>query len=130
IIFFSRLPEVKLSKEEKVEEANVYLQLIKKPTVILFFFGILMYVGTEQGTANWMSQLLAAYHGYDPQTTGAHAVALFWGLMAAGGVIGLGLVKLFDSRKVLVGFTTLAIVCLSLALFGGKSISLYAFPAI
>lgn len=130
VILFSRFPDVKLSEEEKVEEANVYLKLIKKPTVILFFFGIFAYVGTEQGVVNWISQFLSTYHGYDPQTTGAHAVALFWGLMAAGGVIGLGFIKLFDSRKVLIGFTSLAIVCLSVALFGGAKASLYAFPAI
>lgn len=130
VILFSRFPEVSLSKEEKVEEANVYWKLIKKPTVILFFFGILAYVGTEQGTANWMSQFLATYHGYDPQTTGARAVSRFWGFMAAGGVVGLGFVKLFDSRKVLIGATSFGIISLSVALFGGPKAALYAFPSI
>jgi fucose permease len=130
IIFFSRFPTIELSDEEKVEEANVYRQLIKRPTVILFFFGILAYVGTEQGVANWISEFLFRYHGYDPQTTGAHAVSWFWGLMAAGGIVGLGLVKLFDSRKVLIGFSCLAIICLSVALFGGATAALYAFPTI
>jgi FHS family L-fucose permease-like MFS transporter len=76
------------------------------------------YVGTEQGIANWISQFLQTYHGYNPQTTGAENVAYFWGLMTAGGVVGLLLLKVMDSRKVLIGFTVLALICLSLALFG------------
>jgi fucose permease len=70
------------------------------------------------------------YHGYDPQITGAREVAWFWGMMAAGGVVGLGLLKLFDGRKVLISFTTLAIAILSVALFGPATAALYAFPAI
>ena len=78
--------------------------LFKKRVVILFFIAMLCYVGTEQGVANWISQFLYTYHGYDPQKTGAETVAYFWGLMTAGGVLGLLLVKLMDSRKVLILF--------------------------
>jgi fucose permease len=48
--------------------------------------------------------------------------------MTAGGVIGLLLVKIMDSRKVLIIFTILALTCLTLALFGSSKISLWAFP--
>jgi FHS family L-fucose permease-like MFS transporter len=89
---------------------------------------MICYVGTEQGIANWMSQFLSVYHGYDPQITGAQSVAYFWGLMTAGGVIGLLLLKIIDSRKVLIGFTLLALLSLTFALFGSKNISLVAFP--
>ena len=130
IIGLSRFPTVELSEEERVEEANVYFRLIKNPIVILFFLGIIMYTGTEQGVANWISQFLHTYHGYDPQTTGATAVSRFWGLMAVGGVVGLGLLKIMDSRKVLIGFSVLALLSLSAALFGNAKTSLYAFPAI
>ncbi len=130
VIFFSRFPKVELSEDEQVEPVNVYIQLLKKPIVILFFFGIFMYVGTEQGVANWMSQFLQTYHGYDPQTTGAEEVSRFWGLMTAGGVLGLFLLKVMDSRKILISFTVLALVSLSVALFGSGSSALYAFPII
>lgn len=96
--------------------------------VVLFFMAIFTYVGTEQGIANWMSQYLSSYHQFDPQTTGARAVAYYWGLMTAGGVAGLLLIKVMDSRKVLIIFTLLAILCLSMALFGSANLSLYAFP--
>src|SRR4030095_1719332 len=75
-----------------------------------------------------MSQCLSTYHGYDPQTTGAKAVAYFWGLMTAGGVLGLVLLKIMDSRKVLIIFTALALVFLTAALFGSAKLSLIAFP--
>ncbi len=58
------------------------------------------------------------------------AVAYFWGLMTAGGVLGLVLLKIMDSRKVLIIFTVLALVCLTAALFGSAKISLIAFPAV
>ena len=91
---------------------------------------MMCYVGTEQGVANWISQFLSTYHGYDPQTTGAQDVAYFWGLMTAGGVVGLLLLKIMDSRKVLIIFSILALVCLSLALFASAAISLVAFPLV
>jgi FHS family L-fucose permease-like MFS transporter len=128
IILFSKFPKVELSNEEKAGALQTHIKLFKNPVVILYFIGIFCYVGTEQGIANWISQFLSTYHGYDPQTTGANAVAYFWGLMTAGGVLGLLLLKIMDQRKVLILFTLLALVCLSLALFGSAKISLVAFP--
>ena len=74
-----------------------------------------------------MSQFLFEYHHFDPQTTGADAVAYFWGLMLIGGLIGLVLLKLMDSRKLLISFTIPAMICLTLGLFGSAQVSLYAF---
>lgn len=127
IILFSKFPKVLLNKDEEVGPLQTHIILFKKPIVILFFIGIFCYVGTEQGINNWMSQFLSTYHGYDPQTTGAHAVANFWGLMMIGGIVGLFLLKIMDSRKVLIIFTILALVCLSLGLFASAGISMTAF---
>jgi len=128
VIAFSKFPKVELTSEEKAGAWETHLMLFKKRTVILFFVGMICYVGTEQGTANWMSQFLATYHGYDPQTTGAKAVAYFWGLMTAGGVLGLLLLKIMDSRKVLIIFTIIALGLLTAALFGSAKVSVIAFP--
>jgi FHS family L-fucose permease-like MFS transporter len=128
IIVSSRFPKVALSKEETVGPWRTHLLLFKKRVVILFFIAMFCYVGTEQGVANWISQFLSAYHHYDPETIGAHTVAYFWGLMTAGGVLGLLLLKFMDSRKVLILFSLLALLCLSLALFGPANVSLHAFP--
>lgn len=130
VILVSRFPRVILSQDEKAGALKVHLDLLKNPMVILFFIGIFCYVGTEQGVANWISQFLYEYHHYDPQTTGAKAVAYFWGLMTAGGVLGLFLLKIMDSRKVLILFTILAIISLSLGLFSGDQVALWAFPAV
>jgi FHS family L-fucose permease-like MFS transporter len=130
IILFSKFPKVELNTDEKAGALQTHIMLFKKPVVILFFIGIFCYVGTEQGVANWISQFLYTYHGYDPQTTGADAVAYFWGLMTAGGVIGLLLLKIMDQRKVLIIFTLLALVSLTLALYGSAKISLIAFPLV
>ncbi len=130
IILSSKFPKVELSKEEEVGAWQTHVMLFKKPVVLLFFVAMFCYVGTEQGVANWISQFLSTYHGYDPQTKGADAVAYFWGLMTAGGVVGLLLLKIMDSRKVLISFTILALICLSVALFGPARISLIAFPCV
>ena len=123
-----RFPVVVRKEDERAGAWAAHKALFGNRTVLLYFLGIFAYVGTEQGVANWISQFLKAYHGYDPQTVGAGRVALFWGLMTVGGVLGLALLKLVDSRKVLVGFTAAALVFLTLALFGPGPLALVMFP--
>ena len=51
----------------------------------------------------------------------SEAASLFWGLMTAGCFLGLVLLKLFDSRRVLVGFSAAAMIGLVvMALIGFK----------
>ncbi len=130
VIASARLPKVELKEDERAGAWETYKLLFKNKLVILYFLGIFAYVGTEQGVANWISKFLSTYHGFDPQTVGADAVSYFWGLMTAGCLLGLLLLKLLDSRKVLIGFSSAAIITLSIALFGSAKISLYAFPLI
>jgi fucose permease len=117
-----------LQEDEKAGSRESYLELFKNKYVVLFFLGIFCYVGTEQGISYWMSKFLSNYHGYDPDTTGADAVSYFWGLMTIGGILGLVLMKLFDSKKILRWFTILAILCVAAGLFAGDYIALWAFP--
>ncbi|MFT3750819.1 MAG: MFS transporter [Agriterribacter sp.] len=128
VVISFKLPKVELKSDEKAGALKAYLQMIKQPLVIAFFFGIFCYVGTEQVIANWMSQYLNVYYGYNPQTTGAKAVAYFWGLMTAGGVLGLLMVKIMDSRKVLIIFTFSAILALTAALLLSGKVALVALP--
>jgi len=130
VIAVTRFPQVELKEEEKTGALQTHLELLKNPIVLLFFLGIFCYVGTEQGVANWISEFLSTYHGYDPQTTGASTVSWFWGMMTAGTALGALLLKVFDSRRVLIGFSFGAILSLTLALFGSGPVALYAFPAV
>ena len=130
IIFISRIPEVERKAEEQVGALKTHLELLKNPTVVLFFLGIFTYVGLEQGVANWISEFLTKYHGYDPQTTGAKTVSVFWGLMTVGGVVGVVLLKLLDSKIVLVVFTIGAIISLTAALYMSGPVALIAFPLV
>ena len=75
-----------------------------------------------------MSKFLNTYHGFDPDTTGDDAVSYFWGLMTIGGIFGLVLMKLFDSKIILRWFTILAIICVAIGLAGSDQVSLWAFP--
>jgi fucose permease len=128
IVFIIKFPKVELKEDEKSERASTYLQLLKDPKVILFFLGIIAYVGTEQGLANWMSKFLNVYHDVDPEGAGASTISLFWGLMSIGCLIGLLLLKLVESRMVLKIFSLLSMISVALALFGNTQISLIAFP--
>jgi len=128
VIVFVKFPKVELQEDEKVGSKESYLELFKNKYVILYFLGIFAYVGTEQGISYWMSKFLSNYHGFDPNTTGADAVAYFWGLMTIGGILGLVLLKLLDSKIVMRWFTILAMISLVAGLFGDDQMSLWAFP--
>ncbi|MGN8070206.1 sugar MFS transporter [Mucilaginibacter sp. 22184] len=130
LLILTKFPKVELKEDEQVGSLQTHFDLFKQPIVILFLVAMFCYVGTEQGIANWISQFLKTYHDLDPQTKGADTVAYFWGLMTAGGILGLFLLKIMDSRKVLISFTILALVCLTSALFGPTSVALIAFPLV
>jgi len=127
LILFVSFPKVELNEDEKAGSKESYISLFKNKYVILYFLGIFAYVGTEQGISYWMSKFLQQYHGYDFETVGADAVAYFWGLMTIGGILGLILLKILDSKIVLKIFTIIAIASLVLALYGPAEISLYSF---
>jgi FHS family L-fucose permease-like MFS transporter len=128
VIMIVKFPKVILRDDEKVGTRSSFVELIQNKYVILYFIGMFAYVGTEQGISYWMSKFLSNYHGYDPDTIGADAVSYFWGLMTIGGILGLILFKLFDSKLVLRWFTILAMVCVAIGLFGSGELALWAFP--
>lgn len=129
LIAWVRMPKVERKEDEKLGGWETHRELLKNPTVWFFFFAIFAYVGVEQGISNWMSSFLQSQHGFDPQKEGADAVSQFWGLMTVGCFLGLFLLKIMDSRKVLIGFSLLSFITLSCALWGSASLSLMAFPA-
>jgi fucose permease len=128
VVYLARFPKVELKEDEKIDIGVAFKELLSNKYVILYFLGIFSYVGTEQGIANWISKFLQTYHGVDPATTGASVISYFWGLLTIGCLLGLLLLKFMDSRTVLVGFTSGAIIALLAALFGPVSWALIAFP--
>jgi len=128
VVIFVQFPKVELKEDEKAGAVRSYLELFKKKQVILYFLGIMAYVGTEQGLSNWMSKFLNTYHGYSPEVEGASAISWFWGLMSVGCLLGLLILKLIDSKLVLKVFSLLAMITVGMALFGPARISLWAFP--
>ncbi len=126
----SRFPKIELKEDEKGGSKDSYMALFKQKYVWLFFLGIFCYVSTEQGTSIFMSTFLEQYHDVNPQVEGAQAVSYFWGLMTAGCLVGMILLKLIDSKRLLQISGVLTIVLLITALFGSKEASIIAFPAI
>ena len=130
ILIFSHMPRVDRKADEQAGTLSMYRDLLRKRVVWFFFGCVFAYVASEQGTANWISQFLATYHHADPHTTGANAVSWFWGLLTLGCLLGMFLLKLFDSRRVLIGFSVATILCLTAALFGPAKVSIVAFPLV
>ena len=128
IVRLTKYPSYQKKENEKSGDSKSYFQLLKNKWTLLYFFGIFCYVGAEQGIGNWISQFLNQYHGLDAQTTGANTVAYFWGLLTAGCLVGLVLLRIMDSRKLLIGASVLTICCLLIAIFGSSEVALYAFP--
>jgi fucose permease len=130
VVLAAPLPKVELKEEERVGAWATHVALLRERQVVLYALGIFCYVGFEQGVANWISQFLQTYHALDPQSAGANAVSGFWGLMTAGCLLGLLLLKLMDSRKVLIGASAATLLVLGAALFGSERAALSAFPAV
>ena len=130
IVFVSKFPEVDRNEDEKSGNWSTHANLFKNKTVVLYFIGIFTYVGTEQGVSYWISKFLFTYHNYDPISTGASIVGRFWGMMSIGCLLGLGLLKLFDSRKILRVAVIFAAILLAAALYGPGNIALIAFPMV
>jgi fucose permease len=130
IVWSIKFPRVELLEDEKIRIGSAFKELLTNKYVILFFIGMFCYVGTEQGVANWTSKFLQVYHNVDPSTQGARVISYFWGLMTVGCLLGLVLLKILDSKVVLLVFTTGAMIALSVALFGTRAMALVAFPII
>lgn len=128
VVRWTRYPVYQKKETEKSGDRGSYLQLLKNKWTLLYFFGIFCYVGTEQGIGNWISQFLNQYHGFDAQTTGANTVAYFWGMLTAGCLLGLVLLRIMDSRKLLILASLITVVCLFVALYGSSEVALIAFP--
>ena len=130
VVSFVHFPRIELKDDERSGSSSSYKKLFRQKYVWLFFLGIFCYVSTEQGTSIFMSTFLEQYHGVNPQTEGAQAVSYFWGLMTAGCLVGMILLKLIDSKQLLQISGILTIILLLSALFGSKEVSMLAFPAV
>jgi fucose permease len=130
IVFVSitKLPRLVLNVDEKIESLGSLKDLFRNRIVWVYFVGIACYVGTEQGVCNWISSFLQTYHQVDPTLAAQTSVAGFWGAMAAGCALSLALLKLFDSRKILLVFASCGIVTLLASLFGTKAMALVGLP--
>lgn len=116
VVLIVKFPKVDLNEDEKVGNFSTIKELLKNKYVVLFFFGIFAYVGTEQGVASWISKFLEDYHGMNAAVEGATATSWFWGLLTIGCFLGLGLLKLFDSKIILRVFVIAAMIALATAL--------------
>ena len=130
VIWLIPFPVVEKSDQAPVGALSAYRDLTRNRWAYLFFLGIFAYVGFEQGVGSWMAEYLQSYHGFASENTGASTVSYFWAMLTVGSLIGLVLLKIWDSKKVLVLSSIGAMVFLLLSLYGPASWALMTFPAI
>lgn len=123
-------PKVEKSNQEQVGAISAYKELLLNRWAYLFFLGIFAYVGFEQGVGNWMAEYLRTHHHYTEDYIGSATVSYFWAMLTVGSLIGLLLLKLFDSKKVLLMSSYATIIFLLSALYGPAKWALVGFPAI
>ena len=123
-------PKVEKSDQEQVGAISAYKELLLNRWAYLFFSGIFAYVGFEQGVGNWMAEYLRTHHHYTDDYIGSATVSYFWAMLTVGSLIGLLLLKLFDSKKVLLMSSFATIIFLLSALYGPAKWALVGFPAI
>src|SRR3984957_5108277 len=129
VIALVRWPRLELTENEKIGSFATIVQLFKSKTVWLYFIGVICYVGTEQGVATKIKGFLVNCHNVDPDLADKVAVSGFWGAMAVGCAVGMGLMKLFDSRKVLMVFSAGGALTLLFALFiPNANAAMFALP--
>ena len=129
VVRILRFPKVAYLADEQPGRLHSFKELLNNRLTYFYFFGIFAYVGVEQGIGNWISPFLHDYHGVDPAVQGALVVSRFWGMLTLGCILGLFLVRLIDSRKVLLIFTVLSMASLGVALTAKRDMALLAFPA-
>lgn len=130
VIWLIPFPVVEKSDQAPLDALSAYRDLARNRWAYLFFLGIFAYVGFEQGVGSWMAEYLQSYHGFTSDNIGASTVSYFWAMLTVGSLIGLVLLKIWDSKKVLVLSSSGAMVFLLLSLYGPASWALMTFPAI
>lgn len=125
-----RYPDYEKKEDERSANQAIYITLLKNKWSVLYFLGIFCYVGIEQGIGNWISQFLLQYHDLDAQTIGAGTVSRFWAMLTIGCLLGLVLLKILDSRIVLIFSSLATIITVIVALTASTEWSVRAFPMI
>ena len=66
VLVFTRFPKVERKEDERSGSWQMYSELLRKRIVWLFFLSVFAYVGSEQGTANWISEFLSSITASPP----------------------------------------------------------------
>lgn len=130
LTWFLPISRVVRVQGERVGNWHKHKALFADATVRKFFFAIVAYVALEQGVANAISVFLEHYHGLDSVAVGASVVSDFWLYMTLGCVLGLLLLKLVDSQKLLILFSLGATTAFLLAVWGGSQLAVLCFPLV
>ena len=130
VTWLTQFPAAQERNPEERIDKNTFIDMVKNKYIILYFIAITAYASCEQGNAVWMSKFFQDQHALDPLTSGASILSWYWILVSIGCIPGMALLKIFDSRKVLAGFSICAMICFSLGIYGPVGISKITYPMV
>jgi fucose permease len=128
VIIMVKFPPVHLSEAERVGNLNSFKELLSQKHIYFYFFALFSYAACEQGVSNWISQFLNNYHSVDPHTTGSLVLSSYWLLFAVGCLLGMVLLKYFETLNILLVFTIAAMISFCCAIFGNREMAIWCFP--
>ena len=99
--------------------------LLKEPAVALAVLGIFLYVGAEVGLNSWLATYLARSFGMDLGSSATRlGPGLFFVALAAGRLVGSGVLNFWDARRFFRVSTLLGLVGLALLFAGSRAAAL------
>jgi MFS transporter, FHS family, L-fucose permease len=127
-LWLIRLPELELTDDERTGGIAGFLSVLRSRQALYYALGVFAYVAVEQVNSNWLTQFLKDYHGIAPEGSGAKILSWYWALLTGGCILGMALMKVIDSRKMLLIWSILAALSFTAALFGNGELAMLAFP--
>lgn len=107
-------------RRERDQARTPFGGFARQPLLWLLTLAIFLYVGAEMGISSWISEFYVTTFGVSP-AVGAATVSLYWMGILLGRALTSWLYRGTRPALALVGFGTLAAVCLFAALVSGHS---------
>lgn len=110
--------------------------LTAKPMIYLYALGIFLYVGVEVGVANTIGFYLedkldiTIALGDAAEAAKNTAISNYWGGLLIGRLLGSFVLDRIPGKYAIMGYISLAALCLYLAISGDLNQALWAFPAV
>jgi MFS transporter, OFA family, oxalate/formate antiporter len=122
-LYSMKAPMAKKSTKESLD-VKQFFGMLKNKQFLLIMLMLTSYVAAEAGFASWLPGYLEGIQLENAQSKGAQILSLFFAIFTIGRLLGGIIVDKFGEKSVILVFSILAAVCLSIAKFGPDSFAI------